>query len=45
MECAEAACDLMAYHFVRDGDAAASLLQETSLSRRYEILLEVLESA
>ena len=45
MECAEAACDLMAYHFVRDGDAAASLLQETSLSKRYEILLGVLEAA
>ncbi len=45
MECAEAACDLMAYHFVREGDVAASLLQETSLRSRYQLLLGVLEVA
>ena len=38
MSCAELACDILSYHFVRDPSVASRLLIEPSLEERYAIL-------
>lgn len=42
---AEMVCDVLSYHFTRCPRLQQQLLRETSLERRYEMLIEALEKA
>lgn len=43
MKCAERACDILSYHFVRDSEILQALLAEPRLETRYELLFHELE--
>lgn len=43
IECPEAVCDILTYHFVRRSPAQRSILTETVLEKRYDILISELE--
>lgn len=43
MKCAEFACDILSYHFVREPESMRLLLAESSLQKRYSLLLDELQ--
>lgn len=43
IECPEAVCDILTYHFVRRAPAQRSILTEPVLEKRYDILISELE--
>ncbi len=43
MQCPDAVCDILSYHFVRRAPALRSLLEETVLEKRYDTLITELE--
>lgn len=43
MECPDAVCDILSYHFVRRSPAQRSLLMEPVLEKRYDTLIAELE--
>lgn len=43
MECADLACDILSYHFVREPEDLEQILAEPQLEKRYDILLTELE--
>jgi len=43
MQCGELACDILAYHFIRETESLKQLLAEASIEKRYDILISELE--
>jgi ATP-dependent Lon protease len=43
MKCADRACDILSYHFVRESEHLEQILSEPRLEKRYSILLNELE--
>jgi ATP-dependent Lon protease len=43
MKCADRACDILSYHFVRESEDLEQILSEPKLEKRYSILLDELE--
>lgn len=43
MQCPDAVCDILSYHFVRRAPALRSLLEESVLEKRYDTLITELE--
>lgn len=43
MKCADRACDILCYHFVRESEHLEQILSEPKLEKRYSILLDELE--
>lgn len=43
LKCAEFACDILSYHFVREPESMRLLLAESSLQKRYSLLLDELQ--